>query len=244
MALLKRPAAVSPERIALAAAIKAHAEYMTGRDAVHAGVQPAWDQWGVAMRAVDAAETALGDAPAAFERYLKDKAQGKAGDRPLSIREAREALADAQYAAAAAEAARKALQAEADKPVNLSMTASKLRDAGEAVLRAEALPAAQAVAAEVVRLQNEMVARFHLLDLLARSGVFPVVTEHGATHGQPADPAVRAALFRVHSQQAVTTWDIWDKHKNAADAWRTALAALETDANTSLPSLTAIASAS
>lgn len=234
---------MSPERVALAAAIEAHAEYLAGRDAVCAGVQPAWDQWREAVRAVDAAETALGDAPAAFERYLKDKAQGKAGDRPPSIREAREGLADAQYAAAAADAARRAMQAEADKPVNLSMTDIKLRDARQAVLRAEALPAAQAVAAEVIRLQNQMVARFHVLDLLVRSGVFPTVTEHGAAHGQPADPAVRAALQRVHSRQAVAAWDIWDVHANAADGWRAALTAIETDAGAPLPSLTAIASA-
>ena len=235
MALLRKaPApALSLERTALAAAIERHAAYLAERDAANRAEGPAEDAVTAAHRAVEAAQQAVERAPADAGRYLIAKAQGTAGEAPRTIRQARDALTDAEDALEAAIAARDAVKAEAAR-LATSWTDTVVTRAAKAVLQAEGHDAARAVAAEVIRLQHDLVRAGQTLAFLVEAQVFPVVGAIGSNYGKPADEEIRDALFRLQYSPPLTWHELTDRTDGAA-VWRAAVAALEADATAPLP---------
>src|SRR3954452_6983806 len=65
--------------------------------------------------------------------------------------------------------------------------------AAEAVLRAEAFPAARALAAEVGQMQRDLLTKSKTLNWLVFQKAFPV----SAVYGRPVDPEVSAAAAKA-----------------------------------------------
>lgn len=238
MALLsRRPPALSPEREALAGAIATHRAHVATRDAVTAMSSAATSGIPLARRAVSLAEDGVLEAQAAAGQYLISQAKGEALEAPRTVRQARDALTDALDNLAAAEAAQAAAQSEL-QGMSVSMSDTYVSRAAVAVLQADGAAAAKAVVAEVARLQNELVRHGQLLQFLIKTGAFPASDQIGMYYGQPADEDVRLVHERLNSPPS--TWRAIAERTDAAAPWRAALEALEADATTPLPSVTAI----
>ena len=235
MALLRKAPAptLSPERTALAAAIEKHAAYLAECDAASRAEGLAEDVVYRARRAVDAARPAVEQAQAEAGRYLVAKAQGTAGEAPRTIRQARDALTDAEDTLEAAIAARDAVKAEVAR-LTTSWTDTAVTRAAKAVLQAERHAAARAVAAEVIRLQHDLVRVGQVLAFLVEAQAFPVIDAVGSNHGKPADEDVRDALWRCQHSPPLTWHELMQQSDGAAE-WRAAVAALKTDATAPLP---------
>lgn len=225
---------VSPERAALATAITAHAKLQ----ARHDGAFSARD---MADRAVWAARQRVDDAPELIERAkenearrLIDMARGIDSPATQTIREARNLLQDAQDDLEAAEASRDGLRIETESvAIALIWSKSKLQDAAEAVVRAEATGLAHELAAEVIRLQHDMLRKAQALEWLARRGALPLVTEPGSLHGQVKDPATWTAIERLRSPPC--TWNAIINVLPGVQPWDATMAALQLDAMAPLP---------
>ncbi|MGI4945164.1 MAG: hypothetical protein ACRYHQ_32150, partial [Janthinobacterium lividum] len=227
--------AQSAERAALAVAIASHAELQARCNAAYKARDTADRAIWAARECLDAAPELIERAKANAAKALVDGALGVASPTSQSIREARNVLQDAEDELEAAEASRAALRTEEDSLGRAMLwSQSKVQIAAEAVVRAEAANAAQALAAEVVRLQDEMLRQGQALEWLASRGALPVVEEHGSLHGQVRDPGVRIAIERMMA--APFRWNLEDVDaRPGADAWRAALVALQFDAMAPLP---------
>ena len=228
----------TPERAALADAIAAHVDLQAQRAATSVATQTASETIWDARRRVDAAPELVERAKANVAQHLADVARGTAGMPPQTIREARNAVTDAQDDLDVAEASRDALRAEMER---LDGQAYFIKDAVEkaalAVIAAEMADATRTLAADLVRLQGEMYATGQVLVWLTRTAkALPVGETPGGTFGRVADDTIRHAINRLQTPPAQ-----WDGHMpatamgDAAEPWRAALAALQADATAPLP---------
>ena len=234
MGLLKRPARpdaagfTSPERAALAAAIERRdaAAALAARLPPLPGmafVRPGDD---AVRRAEDAAEAARGNLEAARAAAVA-QARGEAVSAPLTMREAREALFDAEDAVEVARAARDTMrQEESDAVDRLPLLRTLVSEAAKAVVAAEAAERAWRLVEQVERLQRQLVAAGSLLQAVVRAGVFPTQVGRGEHWpGDPLDERVRTVNGRLMSPPA--TWRGLDE---AVLDLKGVLTALETDA--------------
>lgn len=230
MALLPKRAPLSPERTALADAIKARAARQSEADAREAAKAHAEAAVYDARRAVDAAHAAVREAPEAAVRHLLATAAGTAGERPLTAREARDALTDAEHHLEAALAASDESNATARSH---DLTDLRLTEAVQAVLRTEGAAVTNGIAATVARLQHELVVAGQALAYLIDIQAFPVSDQIGASYGKPSDAAIRTTAYRLQSPPM--TWHEITPRTDGAAPWRAAVAALSTDATAPLP---------
>jgi hypothetical protein len=183
-----------------------------------------------AIGAVEAAEEALEEAKGNTAKHAVDRVLGTAGPPPLTVGQARAAVIQAQDHLDECRDTRAALKAELDKGDN-GLSSLRLTDAARAVIRVEMRDRAIALAAEVTRLQRDLVAKGSALQWLA--GVLP-----RADLGQ--DDPVRRAADRMESSPSA--WTIGTIRGDASfaiptggNAWAAAYEALLRDANTVLP---------
>ena len=224
---------LSAERVALAEAIAAHVDHQTQRAATSAAISTASDAIWDARRRVDAAPELMERAKANVAQHLVDTARGVAGAPPQTIRDARNAVTDAEDDLDAAKASRDALQAEMERLDGKAyFRKAAVEKAARAVLHAEAEATACALAAELHRMQQAMVALGDTVEWLAGAGAFTVVEQHGGSYGRPDDEAVRMTLNRLHSPPS--SWKGLAQPE-AAVRWAAALAALQVDATAPLP---------
>ena len=129
----------SPERQALAAAIEASAQLSVEIEAIEGAHEGATQSVYAARHAVEDAEKAIEDAKTNAADFLTKKLLGTAGAAPLTIKQARAALQDAEDELVAAQAAREALRqklsAMEKRP---SFAESKIKECALAVIAAEA----------------------------------------------------------------------------------------------------------
>ena len=227
----------SPERAALAAAIAVHVDLQARRAATSAAMQTAdsaiWD----ARRRLDAAPELVERAKANAAQHLADVARGVPGMPPQSIREARNAVTDAENDLDAAKAARDALRAQMEElDGHAYLVKGAVERAALAVIGAEAADAARAMAADLVRLQREMLATGQAVEWLIRTAkALPIGEKPGGMFGRAVDDATRYAISRLH-----TNPDSWDTSRprtmgDGAAPWVAAFAALQVDATAPLP---------
>ena len=226
---------LSPERVALAEAIAAHVDHQAQRAATSAAISTASDTVWNARRRLDAAPELIERAKANVAQHMADTARGVAGTPPQSLREARNAVADAEDDLDAAKAAQDALRVQMEE---LDGRAYHFQNAvgraARAVLHAEAEATACALAAELRRMQQEMIALGDTVEWLAGAGAFTVVEQHGGSYGKPADEAIRTVLNRL--QSAPRSWTgLAIAQPSAAALWTAAFAALQADATAPLP---------
>ncbi|MGI4941745.1 MAG: hypothetical protein ACRYHQ_14490 [Janthinobacterium lividum] len=225
----------SPERVALAEAIAAHVDHQAQRAATSAAISTASDTVWNARRRLDAAPELIERAKANVAQHMADTARGVAGTPPQTIREARNAVADAEDDLDAAKAAQDALRVQMEE---LDGRAYHFQNAvgraARAVLHAEAEATAYALAAELRRMQQEMVALGDAVEWLASAGAFSVVEQHGGSYGKPADEAIRRAISRMQTPPHGWT-GLAIEQPSAAAVWTAAFAALQIDPMAPLP---------
>jgi hypothetical protein len=228
------PAAfASPERAALAHAIAAAADAGARKAALERASQNANSDVMRAIGLAEAAEAALAEAQGNTIRHVVDKALGTAGAAPVTIREARAAVIEAQDHLEESRGIRAALKAELDAGDN-GLTALRVTDAARAVVRVEMQQRAVALAGRVAKMQREIVAAGSGLEWLSRAGVFP------ERNGAPADENIRHTVSRM--ELAPNQWVLGTIRYAAAFAeptgalaWEAAFEALKRDAATALP---------
>ncbi|HEX2941490.1 MAG TPA: hypothetical protein VHO91_10615, partial [Rhodopila sp.] len=123
--------------------------------------------------AVERAEAAIATAKAEAAAYMVAQRLGTAGDAPTTIKEARAHLVDAQDDLAAAMAACDTLASQLEETTHDAILGMRVKEGAESVVRAEAAEHARAVAAEVARLERELVRAGNELLWLVGRGVFP-----------------------------------------------------------------------
>ncbi len=228
---------LSPERSALADAIAAHVDLQAQRTGTAAAIGVAGEAIWDARRRLDAAPELVERAKANVAQHLADVARGVAGMPPQTIREARNAVQDAQDDLDAAEASRDALRAameRLDKQAYFVLDAVK--KAALAVIGAEATATAQMLSAHLVQLQRDMLVTGRALEwLVGTAKALPVGETPGSMFGKAVDDATRYAIIRLNSHP-----DDWNSLKplmagDGAEPWRTAFAALQADATAPLP---------
>jgi hypothetical protein len=219
----------SPERAALAHAIAAAADAGARRVALERAAQAANSDALKAIQTVEAAEAALGEAQGNTAKHAVDKALGNAGAAPLTVREARAAVIEAQDHLEECRATRAALKAELYASAN-RWSALSVEDAAKAVLRAEMQQRAIALAAEVAQLQKDLVSKGSTLQWLSNKGVLPNADEATIrnTVARLERPAAEWAIGTV--RYATSVWEPTGRLK-----WEAAFERLKTDANAALP---------
>ena len=238
-------AAPSSERVALAEAIREK----NGADERLASLRKAHQTAESAvfrLRAeVEVAEVALEQAKAAAAEHMVALASGSAGEAPISIRSARAALLDVQDDLAAAQAARESLKGQLDDASQRpNSVANRVRAAALAVIRMEGKAAAEALVAEVERLQQQLIRRGEALRWLAREvGTFPLaerpevpygVLRNGVVHDTFVDPRVETVLHRIENLSR--GWSNLGPDQQLGRAlWSDTVAALMADASAPLP---------
>jgi hypothetical protein len=222
----------TPERAALAHAIAAAADADARKAALVKALATAEAEVRAVRAAAEAAETALMEAQGNATRHRVATEMGTTVAPPLSVRQVRAASIAAADDLVEARATRDALKAELDGHDNGLLTLL-VQDAAKAVIQVEMRERAVALAAQVARLQRELVARGSALQWLAKEGVFPQV------NGKPTDDAIRATVWRMEQTPAQ-----WAQRSSAeqpfaqptgALAWEAAFEALKHDPNAQLP---------
>jgi hypothetical protein len=206
-------ATVSPQRAALAQAVAAQHEEHARRESVRAAHAQSIERAFACRDAVEQAYAALEQAKRDAADYAVALAGGKAGAAPMTIRDARARLTDAQDELEAAEATQAALQQQADK-VDHTFAPQRLKEAAIAVVQAEAGDHAHAVAEKVA---------------------FPWNEEPGLQYHHVQDPNVAAALNRMESPPS--TW--YELHRTPGlqghTTWAQTMDLLAQDPNAPLP---------
>ncbi|MGI4801023.1 MAG: hypothetical protein ACRYG8_44755 [Janthinobacterium lividum] len=228
---------LSAERVALAEAIAAHVDLQARRAATSVAIGTASEAIWNARSRVDAAPELMERAKANYAQHLADAARGVPGMPPQTLREARNAATDAQDDLDVAKATRDALQAEMERLDGLAYRFKEnVEKAALAVVGTEAASLAQTMAAELMRLQQEMHAAGQaLLWLTGTAKVLPVIEQHGGNYGRVADDATRQAIRRLHNPPAGWDTSLPRMWSDAAESWRAAFAALQVDATAPLP---------
>lgn len=231
------PPPMSPERVALGLAISAHVALQAERTASEAAMQIASQSVRDAYRRLDAAPELLEQARTNAANYLAGIPLGETRTPPQTIREARDAAVDARDDLDAAKVAEDALRERVEQ---LDHEACELKRAVEkaalAVISAEMAGPTLAMAADLMRLQQEMLATGQALEWLTRTATtLPVVETHGGNFGRVADDAIRRAISRLHVPPS--GWDNQPPRTmgDATEPWRAALAALQADPAAPLP---------
>jgi hypothetical protein len=223
----------SPERAALAHAIAAAADADARKGALAQAAQAANSDVMRAIGLAEAAEAALAEAQGNTIRHVVDKALGTAGAAPVTIREARAAVIEAQDHLEECRGIRAALKAEMDAD-NTGLSALRVNDAAKAVIRSEMRERAVALAGRVAEMQRQLVAAGSGLEWLSRAGVFP------ERNGAPAADDIRYTVSRM--ELAPRGWAIGTLRypesfamPTGALAWQAAFEALRHDPNAQLP---------
>jgi hypothetical protein len=223
----------SAERAALAHAIANAADAGARRVALERASQNANTDVLRAIQATEAAEAALAAAQGNTIRHVVDKALGTAGAAPVTIREARSAVIEAQDHLEECRGIRAALKAEMDVD-DAGLSAFLVNDAAKAVIRSEMRERAVALAGRVAKMQREIVAAGSGLEWLSRAGVFP------ERNGAPADENIRHTVSRM--ELALQQWAIGTvqyatsfAQPLGAQRWQAAFEGLKRDATAALP---------
>lgn len=226
---------LSPERSALADAIAAQVDHQAQRAATSTAISTASAALREAWRRLDAAPELVARAKANVAQHLVDVARGVPGMPPQTIREARNAVTDAEDDLNVAKASREALEAELERLDGRTyLFKAAVEKAARAVLHAEAEATACALAAELAAMQRAMVALGETVEWLAGAGAFTVSERSGGSYGRPDDEAIRMALYRLHSP--MHSWNgLALAQPSAAAGWIAAFAALQVDATAPLP---------
>jgi chromosome segregation ATPase len=194
-------------RAALAEAIDWRDERKRAISENERAVQMASARSSALFGAIEKAAAAVEDAHENAANYIEDEALGRAGKRPQSPKEAREALADAEEGHAAARAARDKLETR--------------RSELEQSLRIAEMNVGDAIA-KVVQGSSELAA------LLARHDQI----EHDLAESRAVLGALGSIIPRDVHWDTQKHFEV-----TADVPWRTALLALRTDANAPLPAL-------
>jgi hypothetical protein len=223
----------SPERAALAHAIAAAADAGARRAALERASQNANSDVLKAIGLCEAAEAALAEAQTNTIKHVVDKALGTARAAPVTIREARAAVIEAQDHLEECRGIRAALKTELDVDNN-GLAVLRVNDCAKAVIRSEMQQRAVALAGQVAELQRQLVAAGSGLEWLCRAGVFP------ERNGAPTDVSIRYAVQRM--EQAPRQWALGTvryaesfAEPLGAQRWDEALKRLCNDPNTPLP---------
>ena len=227
---------LSPERVALSDAIAAHVDLQARRAAASTAIQTADEAIWDARRRLDAAPELVERAKANVAQHLADVARGVGGIPPQTIREARNAVTDAEDDLDAAKAARDALRAQMEELDGRAYhVKGAVERAARAVMGSEAAETARAMAADLVRLQHAVYATGHALEwLVGTAKALPVGETPGGMFGRAVDDTVRHAL--VHMHEAPNRWNLFTPSMADGSApWQAALAALQVDATAPLP---------
>ncbi len=221
------PAGLSPERQALAEAIKARKSYDVELMTAEAGMRDLQRQESEAYAARGRAREALETAQAAGVAHLIDVASGRAtaGTGPVSAKEARDAMTEAEDRLAMLQQAQAAMLERIGKMHKpLFPPEEKVKGAARAVLRSEI--DALALFADINKLQNELVEkRLVLCALQEIKSVLP----------DDANPNKDWVLPTTQSQFPNLLRPEW--LHNPSPTWRDAFAALCEDAAAPLPSI-------
>ncbi len=230
----------TPERAALAHAIAAHAaaaaHVKATDDAGTRASNAVWD----AQAAVTAAQEAVSEARDVMVQHMIAVVGGGTDPASRTERDAQDAVLAAEGVLDAARTARDALKGRLpDAERERDDAARRRTEAARAVIVAETAGHAAVLVGEVEALQRQSLAKGAALRWLVQAGAVPVITAIGFTHGQAADDAIRAAVFRHDVTLQVHAADCWHgTATTAGDApWKAALADLERDAATPLPLL-------
>lgn len=226
--------AQSPERIALAEAIAAHAENEREYAALYAAA--AWD--GPACGAVRDAETEFEAAREAVERAKQDAVDthvatslGTAAPVAMTIKAARAAVVDAEDTLSAAKSARDALKLRLEEAEKYRhYPAERVTAAAQAVLATS--PAIDAVVTDIARLQRElfdMAAQFHWL---VRQKMISCERIKTGTYDSEM-PLAEIVRSRLNSPPH--TWHALAAEVAGARLWEDALSQLMRDAAAPLP---------
>jgi len=231
----KRSPQRSPERQALADAIIGSRQIETRLTTAAADKASAFTAKVDAQGRLEAAQAAFEQAKLDTGLYLLAVASGNAGAPPPTIREAREAITDAQDQLDAAAGIYEAATAEHEAVAAAAsnhFVVERLRDLAMNVIRAEGRAAADAVAAQVRQAYDDLLLHGSTLEWLAGARMFAVVTDVGSLHGRPADETLRRALQAVTNVRA---GNAYTRYPDGSAPWGAALAALLTDADAPLP---------
>ena len=232
MALLRKQpnagGALSPERAALALAVAAHAEAEAQCAATAAASGPASEAVWAAQRAVQDATAALEQAKADAARHLRDVAMGAAGEPPRSIREAREALLDAETVLQAARDARDGLKVLLpDQEARRELSKIQLRNAALDVLKSEAAPLVAELVEKLGQAQRAVADLGNVLEWMVHEKVIEI---------DPAtDSPAKMARSRLGTPPCMWRALTAEDATPGAAPWRAAFDALQRDANAPLP---------
>lgn len=200
--LRRQPPAVPPgsaERAALADLVTAKREADARRVALQQAHEAAQGAVQARRDAVERAEAAIATAKAEAANYLVAQRLGTAGEAPTTIKEARAHLVDAQDDLAAAMAAADTLAAQLEETASNAVLTLRTKEAAEAVVRAEAAEHARAVAAEVARLERELIRAGNELMWFVARGAFPRHEQPGVGHHRLVDSDIAMAVNRFES---------------------------------------------
>jgi hypothetical protein len=217
---------MTPEREALAAAIKAKAQHAADLAASWAGLRKLDAQIAAARTKMDNAEVALATAQEAAANHAADTASGKTPPAPVSLRDARSDYADAQDDYVTLKRAYGSLDAKYKGLQETQRTGWKYPDvvaAARAVLKSEI--DAQPLFAEIRALQDELIKKRLIMCFLR--GEYAISAE--------GSPDTDFFLPTTQSRTSKSPPDEWEV--NPAPAWRTVFDALCEDAATELPPL-------
>lgn len=223
----------SPARADLALAIAARnatadsfADLQRAKERIEANAWPM-------KAAVRAAEEGIETAIQAASAYLIATAAGATPNPPQTIKAARMVLQDAEDGLAAATLAKGDVASRCGQAgVDLDRANRRVHAAAVAVIAQSGSVAS--FTADLQRLQRELIDVESVFLWMMRVEAMAVVKEHGNRYGLPLDKAaLRAArLLDV----APTAWDDLVAAMPGERLWKAALAALELDAATPLPS--------
>ena len=227
---------LSAERVALADAIAAHVDLQARQAATSAAIRTATEATWDARRRLDAAPELVERAKVNVAQHLADMARGVGGTPPQTIREARDAVRDAEDDLDVAKASHDALQAEMGRlDERAYFVKSAVEVAARAVISAEAADTARAMAAELTRLQHQVYTTGLALEWLTTTGrALPVIERHGGMFGRVVDDAIRDTVQCLHEPPVAWGRRVHGMSDGAAP-WVAAFAALQLDATAPLP---------
>ena len=155
----------SPARADLAIAIAARDALQADVDRLKAAEEPLEQAQRDAWRAITAAKEAVEAAQISATEYVLAKASGNASAAPMTTRQARDALADAEDADASVKAAQAKRRAELDAAeMSLGFAREKVKKAVAAVMREH--PDLPALVGRIDKLQRELLEAAATLALL------------------------------------------------------------------------------
>ena len=221
------PARLSPERQALAVAIKARKSYDAELMTAEAGMGDLRRQESEAYAARGKAREALETAQAAGVAHLIDVASGRVagGTAPVSAKEARDAMTEAEDRLAMLQQAQAAMLERIGKMHKpLFPPEEKVKEAARAVLRSEI--DALALFADINQLQNELVEK--RLVLCALQEIKSVLPDDDNPNKDWVLPTTQSQFPNLLRPEWL---------HNPSPTWRDAFAALCEDAAAPLPSI-------